>query len=176
MIVSNYHYPQAGSAQYPQQVASRDTSNTSLPFRPQDIETTILHPSGAGLLRPHIYDARNVQSDLSSDAASESTYISSFQDPELATPTSFDHGLWPTHGNYGDTSFHFHGIVGYGLPGANFSDVSMSTATGQTYVGNYNESDQKLAEFSEMPLPNLGHCGTFLLDDDDSYDFHEMNG
>ena len=156
-------------------------STTSLPFRPQEGPVSIHNSVESGLAQPqsyHLTDAHSVGSTVSSDAASGSTLMSNYQEPQLVEPTPFDYGFLPTPQGFQDFSFLYNGNPTYDLPSGDYmypreaSVRTSSIATGQTYVDEYNEYEQKMSEFQDVALPSPAHQ-TFLWgeDEDDQNDF-----
>ena len=155
-----------------------NTSATSLPFRNQD---------GPSITEPHATDVVSQRTGstatptLSSDGASESTVISSFQEPEYMEQMPFEYSFWNTQHSIPDYPFAFDGNVDYNMtipqyyyhPNGDQSIRTSSIATDQTCVVDYNEQEQKLASFESLPshaMPQLG--STFYIEDDDFHDSH----
>jgi hypothetical protein len=180
-IISQLTYGVSPSVPDLQQYTLPNASTSTLPFRTQEATNMIDQTVG------DMYSQRTGSTatpTLSSDAASESTLMSSFQEPEFIdqTSTCIDynyHNLWNAQQSAPSYPFIFSSNMDYGIQGPQYfypsGDPSIRTssiATDQTYVMDYNEEEQKLANFESFPSHNSAQYGTtFLLEgDDDFYD------
>ena len=129
---------------------------------------------------------------LSSDAASESTLMSSYHEPEALDQMSYEYysGYW--HTQQGDQNYDFNFTnntnntnntnttnINYGMPPpqiyyANSDPSRSSIATASTYAIEPNDYDQKFAHFDPLPHNAAQQGTTFFWDGDD--DFHDPHG
>ena len=164
-----------------QQYAMPNTSTSTLAIRTQEATSMIDQTVG------EMYSQRTGSTatpTLSSDAASESTLMSNLQEPEYIDQTPIDYNynnFWNAQQSAPNYPFIFSNM-NYGMPDPQYfypsGDPSIRTssvATDQTYVMDYNEQEQKLANFESFPSHNAAQYGTtFLLEGDD--DFYDPRG
>ena len=116
----------------------------------------------------------------SSDAASGSTQMSGYQEPQLLNPSPFGYDGWAGQQCPENNFFTFDSPIDYGLPAPVYyypDDASArgsSIATDQTYVANYDDLEHKLLAFEPFPSVPMAQLGTFLLDDDEHHDSYGM--
>ena len=156
-------------------------STTSLPFRSQD------SPQMIDQMTADMYSMRTASTatpTLSSDAASESTLMSSYHEPEALDhmPLDYYSGYWNNQQCGQNYNYNFNGNndnINYGMPApqifyANSDPSRSSIATASTYAVEQNEYDQKFANFESIPHNSAQYGTTFFLDGDD--DFHDPHG
>jgi hypothetical protein len=157
-------------------------STTSLPFRSQD------SPQMMDQMTADMYSMRTASTatpTLSSDAASESTLMSSYHEPEALDQMSYNYysGYW--HTQQGDQSYNLNftgnnnNNINYGMPPpqiyyANSDPSRSSIATASTYAVETNDYDHKFAHFDPLPHNSAQQETTFFWDGDD--DFHDPHG
>jgi hypothetical protein len=155
-----------------------NTSATSLPFRNQE-GSSMMGPPATDIVSQRT--GSTATPTLSSDGASESTVISSFQEPEYMEQMPFEYNFWNTQQSIPDYPFAFNGNIDYDMtvpqyyyhPNGDPSIRTSSIATDQTCVVDYNEQEQKLASFDPLPSNIMAQIGsTFYIDDDDFHDSH----
>ena len=160
-------------AQCSQPYAPSTTSSTSLPLRIQEEPCLPQQPSVTSIPSIHDYPSSTAGSTLNSDAASGSTLMSSFQEPELLDPMPFNGAYWANQQSIDNNYLGLNNNMNYGYPGPLYyypNDISLRTssvATDHTCVGDCNEHEQKLSDYSSVPSYSMLQNGTFLLDDDD---------
>ena len=154
------------------------TSATSLPFRDQQSSSMMEQPTTDMVSQR---TGSTATPTLSSDGASESTVISSFQEPEYMEQMPFEYNFWNTQQSIPNYPFAFTGNVDYNMtvpqyyyhPDGDPSIRTSSIATDQTCVVDYNEQEEKLASFDSLPSHVMAQLGsTFYIDDDDFHDSH----
>lgn len=154
---------------------------TTLPLRTQ--EASSLTDQSAS----DVYSMRTASTatpTLSSDAASETTLMSNFPEPELVEqlPMDYNYPIWTSQQNPAGY-FNFPGGLDYSnmavsqmlYANTDPSARTSSIATDQTCVGDYNGQDHKFPHFEPYPPQNsTQYRETFLLDGDD--DYHDSHG
>jgi len=133
-------------AQSSGQVTPMTASTTSLPFRSQD---THLHnqPHEMDLASRHLHTP-SFGTSISSHTGTDSTIMSSYQERELVTPTSFDFKFWPGEKYTLPYSMPIQHQQAYQITQPEYycpptSPARPSIATDQIYVTDYNAPEQK---------------------------------
>ena len=173
---------------HPNQFSVPSISNTSLPIRTQEGPNVVQYPTETLATQPSNYCPSTLSTPtLSSDAASGSTLISNYQEPQLLTPASLDYNYWTNQQDVCNYPFTFDNNLNYGFsPQVDFypGDASIrasSVATDQTYaVEDYSlqQQEEKFSSFNQQQPPPLSHPMaqyTFFFDDDEYHDFNGIN-
>jgi hypothetical protein len=107
----------------------------------------------------------------SSDAASESTLLSNFPEPELVNSIPLDYGMWQHPANTMPYSLpydlnHNNFVPSHGyVYSSSDSSRAASLGTDETFIGDYTDPEQKTFTFDALPVGYGAPYGsTFLLD------------